>query len=395
MAWRIHENVWRGEVDNRTRGRVTGRVWLAGVAEPIVLDLAGDCHPDLAGCLLCFENPKPVPLNTPPPACRQRGTAGDITAARKVRVFDLPIEEACAMLRASGTPPEHLASGIYIEWFSDLSGHFIIEIADYHLEISAPAWRFSAEELSEHSRLAAAADGDVFAIEISADETEEKWDEFRCEQFLRESDARTERYGALLKKYGDHPDAERIIAREMGWTWLEEALDDDPAMVDPAEDPPAKDETAFHESDGFDEPPPDPAREGIDWVRNEEGRLIHPLQKRADDALHALLDELKSAGHFPGCDDAALGDFVGHFMNLTAKLAGALGAIARDWHDVEPGMTIARLKRILTILNDTLTAAGRVEGKYLSPDPRAQHRAALLVLREEIIALTARLRARA
>ena len=254
-------------------------------------------------------------------------------------------------------------------------------------EISEPAWRFSADELSERARLAAEAGDDAFAIEIHADGTEEKWDEFRCEQFLRESDARTERYGALLKKYGDHSDAERIIAREMGWTWLEEALDAEAATANPDEGPPVAEEVAF------DEPSPDPALEGIDWVRNEDGRLIHPLQQRANDALHALLDELKGAGHFPECDDTALGDFVGHFMNLTAKLAGALGAIARD--DVEPGMTIARLKRILTILNDTLTAAGRVEGKYLSPDRRAQHRAALLVLREEIIALTARLRARA
>ena len=54
MAWRIHEHILRGELDNRTRGRVTGKVWLAGVAEPLVLELAGDCHPDLAGCVLTF-----------------------------------------------------------------------------------------------------------------------------------------------------------------------------------------------------------------------------------------------------------------------------------------------------------------------------------------------------
>ncbi len=394
MAWRIHENVARGEIDNRTRGRVSGRVWLEGVAEPIVLDLAGDCHPDLAGCVLRFENPKPVAMTTAPPAFRQRGTAGDITAARKVRVFDLPFEEACAMLKAGGKPPEHLAAGIYIEWFSDLSGHFIIESADYRLDISEPAWRFSADELRERARLAAEAGDDALAIEISPDETDEKWDEFRCEQFLRESDARTERYGALLEKYADHPDSERIIAREMGWTWLEEALDREAGAAEPDEGPPADDAVVFHESDDLDEPPPDPALEGIDWVRNEDGRLIHPLQKRAHDALHALLDELKSAGHFPECDDAALGDFVGHFMNLTAKLAGALGAIARGWDDVEPGMTIARLKRILAILNDTLTASDRVAGKFLSPDRLAHYRAALFVLREEIIALIARLRAR-
>jgi len=28
-----------------------------------------------------------------------------------------------------------------------------------------------------------------------------------------------------LEKYLDHPDRDRIIAHEMGWTWIEDALD--------------------------------------------------------------------------------------------------------------------------------------------------------------------------
>ncbi len=391
MAWRIHENVARGEIDNRTRGRVTGRVWIEGVARPIELDLTGDCHPDLAGCLLRFENPKPVPMTTPPLALRQRGTAGDITAARKVRVFDIPIEEAFALLKKGGKPPEHLASAIYVEWFSELSGRVVIESADYEIEVSEPVWRFSADELKERERRAAEAGNDVFALEVHEDGTQEKWDEFRCEQFLRESDARTERYGALLEKYADHPDADRIIAREMGWSWLEEALDAQAAAQDagaPADAPPAFEE---YEED-FEEPPPDPAREGIDWVRRVDDRVVHPLQARAHDLLHALLDELKNAGHFPGCDDPALGDFVGHFMTVTAKLAGALGSIARDWTGIDPGMTVARLKRILSILNEALTASDRVAEKYLSPERLQHHRAGLFALREEILALIARLR---
>ena len=39
MAWRIHEQILRGEIDNRTRGRVTGRVWLAGIELQGVFDL--------------------------------------------------------------------------------------------------------------------------------------------------------------------------------------------------------------------------------------------------------------------------------------------------------------------------------------------------------------------
>jgi hypothetical protein len=94
MAWRLHEHVLRGEIDNRTRGRVSGRIRLADVEEPLVLELHGDCYSDLAGCLLRFENPRPVAMPTKPPAPQQRGTAGDITAARKARVFDIRFEEA-------------------------------------------------------------------------------------------------------------------------------------------------------------------------------------------------------------------------------------------------------------------------------------------------------------
>ena len=60
MAWRLHEHVLRGKIDNRTRGQVSGEIWLAGIDEPLVLELTGDCAPDLAGCELGFQNPDPI-----------------------------------------------------------------------------------------------------------------------------------------------------------------------------------------------------------------------------------------------------------------------------------------------------------------------------------------------
>ena len=78
MFWRYHENILRGELDNTVRGRVTGRIWLAGIAEPLVLELRGDCAPDVAGCVLTFESPAPVPMTTgmrshrPAPSCPLR-----------------------------------------------------------------------------------------------------------------------------------------------------------------------------------------------------------------------------------------------------------------------------------------------------------------------------------
>ena len=403
MAWRLHEHVLRGKIDNRTRGHVKGEIWFAGIDQSLVLDLTGDGAPDLAGCELSFENPNPIPMTTKPPASQQRGPAGDITAARKVRVFDVPIEEALAMCKRGETPPEHMANSLYLEWFSELNGRVAIESADYRLQISEPAWRYTQEEIAERERRTAE-EQTPFAIAITQDGETREWDEIRYEQFLRESDALTERYGRLLEKYKDHPDSERIIAREMGWTWLEEALDQQEQekaqeQEQEAEDFEAKvDKENEYASENHIEdnelPPPDPMREGIDWVRDKRGRILHPIQKRANDVLHPLLDELQAAEHFREEQDEQLADFVGGFMTVSAKLAGAFGGIARGDDLFEPGMVIAWLKRILEILNQTIAAAEAIKDKrFLAAERFIYYRGELFVIREKILELITQLRA--
>jgi hypothetical protein len=404
MAWRLHEHVLRGKIDNRVRGRVTGEIWLAGIDQPLVLELTGDCAPDLAGCELSFENPDPIPMTTKPPAPQQRGPTGDITAARKVRVFDFPIDEAIAMSGRGETPPEHMANAIYLEWFSERSGRVVIESADYRLQISEPAWRYTKEEIAERE-CRIAEEETPFAIAITQDGETREWDEVRYEQFLRESDALTERYGRLLEKYADHPDSERIIAREMGWAWLEEALARQDEEKESKEEKEAEDwEAKINEEkknefeddiEDYELPPPNPMREGIDWVRDERGHILHPIEKRAHDALHALLDELKEAGHFPEGEGKQLADFVSGVMTLSAKLAGALGGISRGDDFLEPGMVIAWLKRILEILNKTIAAAEATRGKSpLSADRFAYYRSELFAIREDVLELIKQLRSR-
>jgi hypothetical protein len=55
---------------------------------------------------------------------------------------------------------------------------------------------------------------------------ERPWDEEKWEAFMRESDLRSARYGEILETVMDDPDRDRIIAKEMGWDWLSEALDE-------------------------------------------------------------------------------------------------------------------------------------------------------------------------
>ena len=203
MAWRIHDSVIRGEIDNRERGRVTGRIWLEGYEDPVVLDLKGNAHPDMAGGLLSFTNPaEPIRMRTDGDMHPvQSGTVGDITASRKVRVFDLPMDEALQMIREGGKPTEHMANSIYVEWFSDHNGRVVIESADFVVKISAPEWRMSDEENAQ--RAADAEKGmEGFMNQLNSavedaqsqvDHEKADWDEFDYEKFMRESDARTDK----------------------------------------------------------------------------------------------------------------------------------------------------------------------------------------------------------
>ena len=142
-------------------------------------------------------------------------------------------------------------------------------------------------------------------------------------------------------------------------------------------------------------PPPDPIREGIDWVRNERGHILHPIEKRAHDASHGLLDELRAREHFQEKEDEPVADFVSGFMTLSAKLAGALGGVARGDGFFEPGMVIAWLKRILEILNKTIAAQEAARGKDFLPAERfAYYRIELFAIREEVLELIKELRSR-
>lgn len=158
MAWRIQNSVVRGEIENRVKGIVRGQIWIEGRAEPVVLELKGNARPDLAGCLLTFTNPqRPSPdprlVSLHPVQC---GTIGNLTASRKVRVFDAPLAQALAMIRRQEEPPEHLVNSLYLEWFSETNGRVVIETADYELNLSTPEWRMTPEEEVERAGQAAA-----------------------------------------------------------------------------------------------------------------------------------------------------------------------------------------------------------------------------------------------
>jgi hypothetical protein len=405
MAWRIHASVIRGEIDNRQKGLIRGKVWLDGLERPIELELAGNACADLAGCLLKFSNRQPtVPMRKDAAfAFLQRGRIGDLTASRKVRVFDLSLDKACALIERGEKPPEHMANSLYLEWFSESQGRIVIESADFDLEISAPEWQITAEE--EKQRLADASAGwDEFISRLDAalekhqrgaKDPDAHWDEHDYERFLKESDARTDKYIELLDKFGHSPEAHEKIEREMGWSC--ESTDEEAT-----EDSGQSDETNA-DYDAADEPlpEPDPLREGIDWIRTEDGEVRHPLQHRCFEAAIQIWERCKEVGLEEG-DDEDLDRFLFEFQTISAKLAGALGSIAEGHGCYDPAFTVACLKRALDHLHkcqaglETVGAkqCGKSRSRLLPEALVADARRDLFEIRQSILRLMQEYRSR-
>lgn len=372
MAWRIEENVIRGEIDNRTPGRVHGRVWLAGRSDPVVLELTGNCHKDLAGCRLTFSNPAPKSDSKSTLASDQSGVVGDMTAARKVRV----IENFDYLAIKSGKKfPEHLANCLYLEWFSRANGRVVIESTEYEISVTEPVWRISPdEELQQHEANAEAmrsfmerAAGAVDPREEAAYDGTPK-DEFEWELFLRASDRRTTKLGELMEKYHDHPDRDRLIAREMGWTHIEEMLDAEAEFGEEVE----PDNTS-----GFEESEPDPAEINEDPLR-------HPL---VDHLIERSATLMKLVGERRDHD---LEEMVGGFFAVGPKIAGALGIVrpGRKADNDFDGLVVAKLKRAIGELSRALNAASRLKEKKVElPFPIDEWVTEMLETRQEILSL--------
>ena len=400
MAFRIHDSVIRGEIDNRVKGIVRGRIWVEERAEPVVLALEGNAWPDLAGCLLTFTNPqKRIPdphLDSLEPI--QRGSIGDLTASRKVRVFDVPLEEAMAMIRRKEKPAEHMANCLYLEWYSEANGRVVIESADYELTISAPEWRLTPAEDEQRARQAnAGMEGFMKQLTDAVEQQkrgqkdpEEPWDEHDYEKFLKESDARTDKYMELLDKYGDSEEAEARIDKEMGWDrelTEEEAKAEDQRI----EEINAACEAALNEP----EPQPDPHREGIDWIRTEHGDLRHPLQDHCFESAFRFRRQAGELG-LGASGDTDLEQFLFEFQTTGVKLGGALSSIARGEGFPDPAFTVAYLKRALDHLHKSQAGLEGVAAKKLLPETLiAAARKELFEIREGILRLMDQLRGRA
>ena len=439
MAIRLDKSIIRGEITNEIQGHVTGRIWLLGKAEPIELNLLGNCLRDLAGCRLSFENP--VPRHDPAVtivATQQNGVVGDMTASRKTRTPTVSDEELMALLENKQPIPTRVANCLYLEWFSELNGRMVVESTHFKLEITTAEWTMSAEddlaqtrasqenfhaylgsitggpdgedddeeeyadtedededefsnhgseeeaELDEEAPLMGredAGDGSLIEVNIEAEELEEPLNEFEWEQELREADRRAEAYQEAFDRYKDHPHRERLIAEAMGWEpeEVEEFRDD---WQDVTENLQGHDPDEMLENAGM-------------FTEDEEG-AHHPLSRRAMDFALRLQRDAKARGLFE--DDVARDNpvlsVIVSIIALGGKLAAALDGTMHGF-DPEPGFVIAMLKRSQIPLNEALHALSSIQMSGLSKETRSwliAARSELFELRKDILDLMSDLR---
>lgn len=417
MAWRIDTHVVRGEVDNRTRGRVIGRFWFLGRAEPVELELRGDANRDLAGRHLVFVNPSPRPGLSAYLAPRQAGVVGEFTASRKVKVPDVPIEEIGSYYKQRRPFPWHWGNSVYFEWYSLANGHVVIESADYELTITPEAaWEMSEGEEKVHQQVRSHAIKRFFnqlgflsdstkSYRITSSETENSEELFsdpeadvdfgaesplteeEADEMISDSDRLTDRLMERLDQAGENADLEAILEEELERRRTE------------AEAPPLSPEEEADRAAWVDEL--NRAAEEIskdpEFIADLDRR--HPLSERGRLLSLRVMTEADRGGWVPdtahAADEHPVVDLVRSVTKAGGKLAGALDG--RDWPPLvdECGLCIAWLKRARGFLVDAAVAGDFCRGRRLIPTEQLEGILdEILALQTEIDALIEELRER-
>ena len=394
LGWRLADSVVRGEIDSRQRDRITGRIWLIDRKFPIELTLRGNPMRDIAGCLLEFENPNPMPEDNEGLSPIQMGEPGIITASHKVQVVDIA-SQGVDIASQSLAPITKVGNAIWIEWFSNANGRVVMQATDFHITISSFSWRMTREEeqnqrqRSEKSHqqwreIVASENGDGELDFFDDFEEDDDWymDEFAWERQFQESDAVSRRYMLLMETYLNHPDRDALIAHEMGWTggegdsFEEEDLDWEDEGIDWEETLELATSLA-----------PIPETEGIDWIRSADGRIRHPLSQSASDIVQQMWRmskeyELQTEEQSPDMQAMLF-----HAQTMHAKLAGALDSLAYQ-EDPDGGFVVACLKRALQSFVLTIKSLGSVaQCNLLPPQFISTCKDDLFAIRQEILRL--------
>lgn len=395
MAWRLHDQVIRGEIDNRTRGRVTGRIWLAGREEPLDLELAGDAWRDLAGSRLLFRNPNPQPGRIEGLATRQSGLVGDMTASRKVRVPAVNVAEMMRLASAGLEYPWHQGNSLHLEWFSTANGRLVIESSGYELTSDgAPVWIMSPAEEEDRKRANQRALTDFLRLrggagDHAADAIPATEDDDEAQSAAEaEADAEDARQSLLLDRI-----ERRIELEGRDGDNFEQILEEELARLRRERGEPEPEATT-----------PEDEEEQRAWINEMNAIAVeaeaefqrtggpehfeHPLVKRCRDLALEISrgTDRSEADGSPLHREHPLCEIRDGVMMASGKLAGALNRFADEDADWPPyplfaGHALVRLKKARRHLRDTLLGLDAAdEQDLLSLNWRTVTRAEVLLL---------------
>lgn len=370
MAWRIDEQVVRGEIDNRTRGKTTGRIWFLGREKPVTLTLDGNPWRDLAGHVLRFSNPTPKPGSLTNLADDQNGRVGDITASRKVKVPDLPTEELMECIRNGRTFPWHWGNTLHLEWYSAGNGRVVIESADFTLKLDGVAeWTMSEdEEIAQRCANAEALTAfmdrlTVAPPESAEDDSPQSSAEATADREAAQMDRLLDRVLARLEREPG-ADFEAILDEELERR-RRERDEPEPTSEETAERRSWAEELNASDSEAIAD------TESESWKGEERAR--HPLVTHGADLSVRLHREIR-AWLPPGASgEHPLTEIVVGVQIAAGKLAGALSR-PDEWppEAIFAGDVLVRLKKAREHLRDALSALDSADHEQLAtPEWRA------------------------
>jgi len=379
MAWRLEKAVEHGEIDNTVPGTTTGRIWLRGMDEPLLLSLEGDCWRDLAGARLEFTNPAPqAGANLASIDPDQVGLMGDMTAALRV----------CYSARRTGNDVRW-RNTLYLEWFSETNGRVLIESTNFKLRISEHVWRMDEDEEEAQKLANLQAMREFMARMIGRKESADHFggshdddvvlDE---DQIQKDSERVSRAFGEVLEKYGDDPESERKEAFVMGWDRKLEALAEREEALNMRIPPmPNHDPDEVDADDGDDDADDDWSKlmetcmedfDEEDFYSDEE-----PVVEKSREVCLRAMDLVDREAE-SGTPDYQV---TSSLLEVSSKLAGAMEC--REDEDYGATYVLALLKQCLGLINDSLSGLQVI----VKQADDADHRAALDHLQSEVFSM--------
>lgn len=176
----------------------------------------------------------------------------------------------------------------------------------------------------------------------------EIWDEHQWEEFMRESDKRTEKYLRLIEKYADHPDCDKIVTNEMGWFHFLSEID--------LENKDSWFDGYLNELEAGEEWKQITGYEPTEFDDFEDFPLYQKAQNYTLKGLKILQNQLKDA------QGDSLNVFASSLIIPPAKIAGGFSF---GFEMESLGGDIANCKRGLTASNRVLSALQEMRDKKL------------------------------